>query len=99
MFDCYPSAHRWTELHAVWQHCKQVRMRLFCLFLVASLPVAAQSRGVELFEKKIRPVLAEKCYGCHSSKLKSPMGGLALDTKAGLQKGGVSGPEVIPQKP
>lgn len=43
------------------------------------------------FESKIRPVLATKCYPCHSSKLKAPMGGLVLDTKAGLAGAVVAG--------
>ncbi len=66
---------------------------LFLLTLAARQMSAqsAQSTGDEFFEKKIRPVLATNCYGCHSSKLKTPMGGLALDTKAGLLKGGGSG--------
>jgi cytochrome c553 len=59
----------------------------------------SQSGGDELFEKKIRPVLVTNCYGCHSSKLKTPMGGLVLDTKSGMLKGGVSGPAVVPGKP
>jgi hypothetical protein len=60
---------------------------------------SAQSTGDEFFEKKIRPVLATNCFGCHSSKLKTPMGGLALDTKVGLLKGGDSGPAIVPGKP
>nr|MDQ3009545.1 DUF1549 domain-containing protein [Acidobacteriota bacterium] len=60
---------------------------------------SAQSAGDEFFEKKIRPVLANNCYACHSSKLKAPIGGLALDTKAGLLKGGDSGPAIVPGKP
>jgi hypothetical protein len=52
-----------------------------------------------LFEAKIRPVLAAKCYACHSSKLKAPMGSLALDTKAGVLQGGASGPAIVPGKP
>jgi cytochrome c553 len=59
----------------------------------------AQPVSDEFFEKKIRPVLVTNCYGCHSSKLKSPMGGLALDTKAGTRKGGGSGPAIVPGKP
>lgn len=55
-------------------------------FILACLPLAAQNDGVEFFEKKIRPVLATKCYGCHSSKMKSPMGGLALDTQSGTAR-------------
>jgi hypothetical protein len=71
------------------------------LFAVAALvgERRAQATDEDLFEKKIRPVLATHCYACHSSKLKEPMGGLALDTKAGLRKGGVSGPVIVPGKP
>ncbi|MEJ7606712.1 MAG: c-type cytochrome domain-containing protein [Bryobacteraceae bacterium] len=44
-------------------------------------------------------MLAAKCYACHSSKLKAPMGSLILDTKAGVLQGGASGPAVVPGKP
>ena len=70
--------------------------------LIASfvLPLYCQTpAGTELFEKEIRPVFAAKCYGCHSSKLKSPMGGLVLDTKAGLKKGGNGGPVIVAGDP
>jgi uncharacterized protein DUF1549/uncharacterized protein DUF1553/cytochrome c len=53
----------------------------------------------ELFEKEIRPVFADKCSGCHSSKLKSPMGGLVLDTKSGLKRGGNGGPVIVAGDP
>jgi hypothetical protein len=69
------------------------------LLLALAVPLSAQTTGVELFEKSIRPVLATKCYGCHSSSAKAPMGGLALDTKAGLRKGGASGPVVVAGNP
>jgi hypothetical protein len=72
--------------------------RLLVFLLAALLPAAAQSSNSDRFETKIRPVLAAKCYACHSSKLKSPMGGLVLDTKAGLAKGGTSGPAVVSGK-
>jgi hypothetical protein len=65
---------------------------------IASLHAQAPA-GVELFEKEIRPVLVEKCYGCHSSKLKSPMGGLVLDTRSGLRRGGNGGPVINPGDP
>jgi hypothetical protein len=70
-------------------------------FLLASLayPLAAQPINNDFFESKIRPVLVSKCYACHSSKLQSPMGGLVLDTKTGLLKGGSDGPVVLPGKP
>ena len=67
--------------------------RVARLGLIAAIPLYCQSpAGTELFEKEIRPVFVAKCYGCHSSKLKSPMGGLVLDTKAGLKRGGNGGP-------
>jgi len=49
------------------------------------------------FESKIRPVLVERCYECHSAE--KTKGGLALDTKAGWEKGGDSGPAILPGKP
>lgn len=70
-------------------------------FLVPTLAVSlyAQAPEVQFFESKIRPVLAQSCYGCHSSKMKSPMGGLVLDTRAGLRKGGATGTVLVPGKP
>ena len=73
---------------------------------IGLLPVAlmAQSapspEGVAYFEKNIRPLLVANCYGCHSSKLDKPMGGLLLDSRAGMMRGGKSGVAVIvPGKP
>jgi hypothetical protein len=54
---------------------------------------------VEFFEKKIRPVLVEQCYKCHSAKSDKVRGGLVLDTRDGLLKGGESGPAVTPGQP
>ena len=87
-----------------------VKIAVGSLFLCASLvcahlstrPVGAQAEepareGVEFFEKKIRPVLEANCYMCHSAKSKKPQGGLVLDTREGMLKGGASGqPAVIP---
>ena len=56
--------------------------------------------GVAYFEKNIRPLLAANCYGCHSSKLDKPMGGLLLDSRAGMLRGGKSGvPAIVAGKP
>jgi hypothetical protein len=52
---------------------------------------APSTEGVEFFERKIRPVLVEQCYECHSAGAKKVKGGLLLDTKAGVLKGGESG--------
>ena len=37
-----------------------------------------------------------KCYKCHNSKLEKPKGGLLLDSRVGLRKGGESGPALVP---
>ena len=52
--------------------------------------------GVAFFEKKIRPVLVKHCFKCHSKK--KPKGGLRLDTRQAIRRGGESGPAVVPGK-
>jgi len=59
----------------------------------------ASNPGIELFEKKIRPVLVKHCYGCHSARAKEVQGELLLDSRAGIRRGGASGPAVVPGKP
>ncbi len=51
---------------------------------------------VEFFEKSIRPVLADKCYKCHSAEATKVKGGLLLDTRDGIRNGGDTGPAVVP---
>ena len=46
---------------------------------------------LEFFEKSVRPLLEEKCLECHSAAKGKTKGGLAMDTAAGLRKGGTSG--------
>ena len=53
---------------------------------------------VEFFEKKIRPVLAEKCYACHGSQTE-PMAGLRVDSKDALLKGGSRGTSLVSGDP
>ena len=65
----------------------------------AAGPEKIEPRQLEFFEKKIRPVLTERCYKCHSAKSEKQKGGLALDTRAGIRNGGDSGPAVVPGKP
>ncbi len=59
----------------------------------ATALTAAQA---EFFEKHIRPVLAEKCYKCHSADSEKVKGGLLLDTREGIREGGESGHAVVP---
>ena len=71
---------------------------IVCLF--AYRPALAQEAAAEsaaFFEKHVRPVLVARCYGCHSGA--KTKGGLSLDTRAGVLKGGESGPAIVPNKP
>ncbi len=54
---------------------------------------------LEFFEQKIRPLLVERCYECHSAEAKKLKGGLRLDSRDGFLKGGDSGPAIVPGKP
>jgi cytochrome c553 len=60
------------------------------------------AKGREFFEKKIRPILIEHCYSCHSAEAaakKKLRGGLQLDTREGLIAGGETGPAINRDKP
>ena len=57
---------------------------------------AASGKGLEFFEKKIRPVLVSNCYACHSAEAKTRMGGLSVDTREGIREGGQRGHAVVP---
>ena len=50
----------------------------------------------DFFENKVRPILANSCYDCHSD---SASGGFRLDSKAAFEKGGQHGQEVIAGDP
>src|SRR5688572_5292767 len=77
----------------------------FPLVFVAVFAFVGDSRSderVAFFESKIRPVLVESCYSCHSAEAKAKgklKGGLLLDTKQGLLAGGDAGPALVPGKP
>ena len=50
----------------------------------------------EYFESKIRPILANNCYSCHTD---SKLGDLRLDNAAAILKGGTRGPAITPGEP
>lgn len=84
-----------------------MRIPLVCLALAAALlshtapqtVSRADDAEIEFFEAKIRPVLVKHCYECHSADSKQPGGGLLLDHRQGLRRGGDSGPAIVPGKP
>ncbi|MBL8795830.1 MAG: PSD1 domain-containing protein [Planctomycetia bacterium] len=68
-----------------------------CSMGISSLRAAEPDpQGIAYFEKKIRPVLVQQCYACHSEEAKKIKGGLRVDLREGLLRGGESGPAVVP---
>ncbi len=61
--------------------------------------LCAQTAVLDHFEARIRPVLASKCYACHSTASPVPQAGLSLDTPVAIRRGGRSGPVVVPGDP
>ena len=59
-------------------------------------PAPPDRAGVEFFEKDVRPLLVERCYPCHSAGAKKIKGGLRLDSRAALLRGGDQGPAAVP---
>ena len=78
-----------------------MRFALLALGLVAACPQvqADEATGIAHFETKIRPLLAEHCYQCHSAEAKKLKANLYLDSRPGWQTGGDSGPAIEPGKP
>ena len=60
---------------------------------------AADREGVRFFESRIRPVLIEHCYECHSAESDEVGGGLFVDSRDGLLRGGESGPAIVAGRP
>ena len=75
----------------------------FGVFSAVAVDTATpNAEQLEFFENKVRPLLADKCYRCHSTKAEEKgklKAGLFLDSRAGLLKGGDSGSALTPGDP
>ncbi|MDQ2901863.1 MAG: PSD1 and planctomycete cytochrome C domain-containing protein, partial [Acidobacteriota bacterium] len=71
----------------------QIAFFSFALGMATAAPVSDRA---EQFEIQIRPVLANRCFACHSS---SALGGLTMTSREALLRGGKSGPALVPGKP
>ncbi len=84
---------------------EMTRWALVLLLATAPSVRAAQEsakpdrEGLDFFESRVRPVLVDRCYSCHSRKAEKLKGGLLLDTREGVLKGGISGPAIVPGDP
>ena len=70
-----------------------------CWLMTLLCPVIAWNASADetFFETKIRPVLIERCFECHGRD--HSKGGLRVDSREALLKGGDSGPAMIPGDP
>ncbi|MBO0862649.1 MAG: PSD1 domain-containing protein [Chloracidobacterium sp.] len=79
-----------------------MKLLAFALFWIACLlmaPPRAALQGenpVEVFRKQVRPILEQNCFPCHTDLAR---GGLRLDSREQLLKGGKSGPPIVPGRP
>lgn len=73
----------------------QLILAISCTLLCATSMYSqeAPNNQQEFFEKKVRPLLVERCMECHSTETETN-GGLSLDSKAGWSTGGDSGPAI-----
>ncbi len=91
-----------------WYCWKTARRRVLTACVVGILgaggegPLASESNQdsqIEFFERRVRPLLAEHCFTCHSAETQSPQADFRLDSRVGLLRGGSRGPAVVPRKP
>jgi len=74
-------------------------MRLWLPALILLLPAASPQEdpaALKHFEEKVAPLLAARCYKCHSAESPKPKGGLRVDSREALLKGGELGPSIVP---
>ena len=71
-------------------------MRWALVLCMAGKLCAQTAQDLEFFEKKIRPIFAGKCYGCHGPDAKPVQAHFRIDSREGLLKGGDSGPTIVP---
>ncbi len=76
-----------------------MRRLTFIAFGIAALSSASADDGLAFFENRIRPVFVEQCAKCHSADAVKIKGGLRLDSREAILKGGDTGAAVLPGDP
>jgi hypothetical protein len=74
---------------------KRLTLAVWMLSAAAAFCAELPPEQAEFFENKIRPVLVERCYNCHSTEAGKDKGGLLLDSRDALLKGGDTGPALV----
>ncbi|MCH2402172.1 MAG: DUF1549 domain-containing protein, partial [Pirellulales bacterium] len=75
----------------------QPRASWFVIPLMVLGTISRADEKADFFEQRIRPLLTAHCYACHGPD--QAMGKLRLDTRVGWQRGGESGPAIVPGDP
>ena len=84
-----------ARIFATISHSGKLFLMRIAIFLALAL-LASAAEPTEFFEAKIRPLLVNRCYACHTDKASA---GLRVDSRAALLKGGKSGPAIVPGDP
>ena len=79
--------------------CAGESLMTLALMILAVASQAFAADDLEFFESKVRPLFATQCYSCHSSKATIVQGGLRLDSRETILRGGHSGPALVPGDP
>ena len=83
-------------IRMLWKASRTRAFGVAALVLSPSIARGSREADLEHFEKYVRPLLASNCYACHSSDAPSVFASLRLDSRAGLLRGGDSGPAIVP---
>jgi mono/diheme cytochrome c family protein len=79
---------------------KHIALAGSLICIVSALPISeaqtVNAGAPDYFETKVRPILANNCFGCHTN---TALGGLRLDSSEGMMKGGKRGPSIVPGDP
>jgi hypothetical protein len=91
-----------------WRRSETRAAKRACLFGVAAVLLCGPTtiaagddteKGVAVFRDRVEPLLKKRCFECHSHEAGEASGGLMLDSRAGWEAGGDSGPAVEPGDP
>ena len=92
--------HQAAEMIPNWKKIYLALLPVCLPWTLTPVQAAAPSaESLDFFERKIRPLLVERCYECHSQEAKKIQGGLLLDSREAVLKGDERGPIIVPGDP